>query len=146
MWSAMLNLVWSQVQLQKRCEVKMCHHKCLLSTQSARNVQMSAQGNTLTEQQRIQSIPFWLCLCLCRWHRLPCSCLPTAATQQSHSSTPPSLLILSPLLTAQMFSASFTKSSLCLLAWSTTWGSLHWMRWSCLKACQPFALMKSSTT
>ena len=78
--------------------------------------------------------------CLLRW-----SCchshshLLTVASQQSCNSTPPSLLRIFFLTAVQMCSASFTRSSLCLLAQSITAASSHSMWWSCLRACSAMA-------
>ena len=71
------------------------------------------------------------------WYWLPCSHLLIAETQQSCSSTPPSLLRLPYLAAIQIFNASFTRSSLCLIAQSKTWVSCQSIGWSCLQACLP---------
>ena len=72
---------------------------------------------------------------LCCVTRDPCSYLLVAETQQSCSSTPPSLLKLPFLAAIWICNASFTSSSLCLLARSKTWVSCHLIGWSCLQAC-----------
>ena len=73
------------------------------------------------------------------WYWLPCSYLLKAETQQSCSFTFPSLLRLPFLAAIWISNASFTSSSLCLLAHSKTWVSCHSKGWSCLQACSAMA-------
>ena len=68
----------------------------------------------------------------------PLSCL-RVAVQQSWNSSPMSWLRQSPAGILWMWRASFSSSSLCLLAWSSTAVSSHLMGWCLSRACSATA-------
>ena len=125
----MLNNVCHKCSFKRWCEMKKPNHRCKLNFvhTTTKGFANKCSNNIATEQQRIQSSHSDYVYA----GGTDSLAHVNSRIQQSHCLIPPSFSILSPLVTARMCRASFTRSSLCLLARSIFWVSLHWMGWSC---------------